>query len=107
MCTPSLCPESANLFFHLNLANCNELADAKLPKVAIKAKGDGVRMKFRTTVTANDDNTLWEIADNDYPWNDTYNDGEYHDYQIQISPTILSMTYDDLVYVNESGSWNR
>ena len=51
----------------------------------------------------NDDKYTWQVGS---VFTDTFNDGQYHHYEVSISPSERIVSYDNVVYINETGNFN-
>ena len=69
----------------------------KLPNMAWASSSSA----FRFTIHNNHDLDIWNVDNESYIT--TFNDGEYHQYELHISPGERKFVYDDIVYVYSVG----
>ena len=76
-----------------------ESGDPKLPQLFLRNT-----TKLKMSIHNNTKKAQYTINKDEFKL--THNDGEYHSYQVLMTPTMRVLWYDDVAYINKKGDFN-
>ena len=86
-------------FFRLG-ANATSSYLPRLPQITWVSGSNA----FRIAIHRNNGSDAWEISNDSYV--NTFNDGEYHQYELYMSPTQRIFIYDNITFVNSTDDYD-